>query len=535
MIFFQNNYKLLKLKIVRSFDFLKFQNNSIEILYPYFFFEMWEYKPSDDQINNKNSISKTEIHELSSNPSKDESTIIELNQLILAFYESFNKNEISQMQDIIKGIESLLSTKNKKLFNFIISNTDLLRFISIQLNSPLPGQTLSCILNLTRIVLFTNNSAITQILYENKALDALNNYINCDLSESDLQTVLSCIGYATYDIFELNLKPIFNISSDQFIKIMDKYPDLNRYVSNLLSNSLFCMKDNDLIIKTILFYIQIIDLDICSIENIVHLLRCIIAESTKKKIAFIFYEKKLFDILTKIFVLPRFIDRIVSNINEDVFYWTIKLFIVFLNRDDDHDTFLKSISLINGNDYYNLITSSSTTTDTEGEVFHLLTLLLPTNYGQYILKALIDYSSFKSGTKNLFDYNSYFEIQPFKIKVWYLRFLSAVISKSDSFDVISHFYTQEFIDLIISFLDPENIDMSESVLLTVLAMLNRAIKENHLCIIVFLSSNEIPFNDYIDQFCDDTENENLKDLGAQVIQTFSEAETAYIQRGYTYK
>ena len=32
MIFFQNNYKLLKLKIVRSFDFLKFQNNSIEKL-----------------------------------------------------------------------------------------------------------------------------------------------------------------------------------------------------------------------------------------------------------------------------------------------------------------------------------------------------------------------------------------------------------------------------------------------------------------------------------------------------------------------
>ena len=90
---------------------------------------MIEYKT---QIGNPQAQNTENLNTIPS----EESNIVELQQLIVSFIESYEQGEFEQI--LIKSHElNIILQHNNDQFNEIIINSDLLPFLQVQLNSTL--------------------------------------------------------------------------------------------------------------------------------------------------------------------------------------------------------------------------------------------------------------------------------------------------------------------------------------------------------------------------------------------------------------
>lgn len=495
---------------------------------------MIEYKT---QIGNPQAQNTENLNTIPS----EESNIVELQQLIVSFIESYEQGEFEQI--LIKSHElNIILQHNNDQFNEIIINSDLLPFLQVQLNSTLSNDILSIILEITRSVLFNRDETITKILLENGALESLNSYIDLSLGGEILEKVIDCIGYATFDLYKINVNPIFDLKS--MVQILEAYEGLYPRYMNLLSNSLFCIKEYDTSIEFMKFYIYMIDLDRCFPHHVSHLFRNIIQRiksSSNLDMNYyyvVFQETNLSKIICDVILKPKF-DEIVYQQIDDVRLYTLKLMIFFLNNDEG-DLFFEKIKDISTLDYYNLIISSNSSFKSIQKVFELLNILMRREDNNFYITDFLNYSELKLGKENLFNYNAYFDLFPFKVRVWYLNFLALAISgQYESVDVrnIENLFSRNFIELVISLLDQDNFDISKVALLVINAILSRAVKENLLPVIDVFIQQEQPFEELIDEFSEnidisknEKDYEEIKKLALVAIRTMSEANTKKLRK-----
>ena len=328
------------------------------------------------------------------------------------------------------------------------------------------------------------------------------------------------------------------------VQILEAYEGLYPRYMNLLSNSLFCIKEYDTSIEFMKFYIYMIDLDRCFPHHVSHLFRNIIQRiksSSNLDMNYyyvVFQETNLSKIICDVILKPKF-DEIVYQQIDDVRLYTLKLMIFFLNNDEG-DLFFEKIKDISTLDYYNLIISSNSSFKSIQKVFELLNILMRREDNNFYITDFLNYSELKLGKENLFNYNAYFDLFPFKVRVWYLNFLALAISgQYESVDVrnIENLFSRNFIELVISLLDQDNFDISKVALLVINAILSRAVKENLLPVIDVFIQQEQPFEELIDEFSEnidisknEKDYEEIKKLALVAIRTMSEANTKKLRK-----
>lgn len=467
----------------------------------------------------------------------EDENLFKLHELIFEFYEAYKSNEIDKIEMKFKELNGLLNVRGKNFTNLII-RSDFLTFLHEQLNSTLDTRILLIVLDLTQTVLLFSDDSITMILLKNGTLELLNDYISESHNSDVLHKVLNCIGYATFDLYKNSIDPIFDLNSPTMMQILENNEMLYPIYMNLLSNTLFCILDYEKTVEFIKFYISMIDLKRCKRKNISQLFRCIIQrikQSNKNKLEMDFYynvfkDTPLSEIICKIFWNDRF-DVIVNQQIKDVRFYALKLIIVFLDKDFD-DLFYNQIKIIQPLDYYNLIISSNSSFKVVQKTFELLTILISKDDVNF----LNDFSQcifLQTGKSDLFNYEAYKNQFPFNVNVWYLKFLSVVILRCE-LKYIEIFFSQDFIEYIISHIDQENFDISESALLVINSILKRVVKDNLMFVVDFFMERENPFSELIDSFTDDidrfkdeTKYSEIKKLAYSAIMIMSEANEKY--------
>ena len=490
---------------------------------------MKTYKAYGNENRNKALVTKERVD--LADQLEEQSLLNEFQDSISSFYAFFERVDIEGISKECDKISSLLHRKNEKLFNMII-NGDFLSFLSTQLNDEdLPQDVLLIILKLTEMVLISNNISITQILYENGALESFNRFLNSIYyDEKIIEKALNCIGYASFDLNKIQIKPNFDIKSEVMSQTLKQYENLYPIYMNLLSNALYYITDYDSAIENINYYISLIDFDKCSKLNIINLLRNMsdrIENLDNKKFSYeIFKDTNIFGILFNIITNSQTYNEIISGIDEDILYWSLRLIINFLNNDNDEDLFYKKFAIIQPNDFYNLIVNYYTTDDSLSEIFHLLTFILKKDEEKkenFYIQSFIDLSFLKRGRENLFNFEAYFSSLSFKPKVWYLRFLSIAISIHSDIEPFEDLFSSDFIEDVVSYLDPYNYDMSKSVLSVVLAVLDKSILFKIIEVIdILLDGEENPFDELIEDFTDEVEDVETQNLALVVIRRFYE-------------
>lgn len=454
-----------------------------------------------------------------------------IDQHILSLKSAYNENNLSKLKQFSTRIIHDFHS-DRGIIDHILQ-TDLLDFLANCLNDEFSDK-MYIILDLLQYLLSSKNENVTVCLINNNGISALNSFLSPQYDHVVLDQVLYCIGYALFDIIKCQnlgiLPPIefIHIEKETFEQILTADPQLLEPVLNLLYNCLLVLTDYDLTIRTLLFYIFLIDVDRCSTKSLARFFKLFVGKIKRaheihhpNNFPFeIFQESQLSAIFIHIFLHERF--QLETHTTEnDVVYWATKLMILFMKNDTEDEIFLNKVRLILPEDYVKMIFNTNSTDNSMETIFHLLVLICSEHPDfAYIIAS---YQDPKTGGNKLLNYQYNLDIFSFNVKVWYLRFLSILVNVGHP-DCFNVFFTGEFVATILQLFDPESISLSKSCLLIINSIVQKINREGHFPMLdVF---HELQFEELMDKFLEEATEKVLQDLGHQLIQEFSKAEYA---------
>ncbi|OHT07945.1 hypothetical protein TRFO_05067 [Tritrichomonas foetus] len=446
------------------------------------------------------------------------------NFLLDQLYSMVKSNDLTQFKDCYQEIHLFLNSKRNDDIFQIILDKNFVGFLIEQISNNYSDIIFEIISLSCELFLFNREEVINMFLDSN-CLPLFHEFLNSD--RPLLDKVINLIGYATFDLFKYNKDWRFSLNLDRLDEILNIYPDLYPNVMYLVFNS-FSVDCFDNISLPLSFYLLHFTVEHILMNEILFnpipffdYLTTRIQNFPKFPLHILLDTKFLPDKIYK-FLFPSDELQFYCMTNQrDLVFWALKLIAATIENDE---SFINKLFL-QADDLYKIIRNCSSSDKTVAKALKLLGILLE-NGKIGVIDDLKLESTLKTGKKNIFNYNAYFE-SSFVIKKWYLRFIHSLLSFGGQFEEIKIFYSRDFIEVILDFLEPDTKGISKSVLLVLDSILQRAIKEKFFGVLEILASDEV--NNLLEEFSDKTMDEELDELVGRVMRSISEAQSAYNQ------